>query len=180
MVSTRRQSGKLPLPLAAAPADDGTSSDEEDDIDGYSSPETNTDDDDFARKRYSGNSLFHLNLQMLIYSECTAKKGRLSTKRAKTKDTLPRKTAKRKAKGVDLSRIVDMPLDILFEVYVASNTYDVLPLMINFSPDIRTRVAQRPSQFDAYEQDATFHTDVKASHHGMERRIQSDGRSRLS
>ena len=79
---------------------------------------------------------------MLIYSEYIAKKGRPSTKRAKTKDTLPRKTAKGKAKKADLSCIVDMPLDILFEVCVASNTYDVLSLWINFSPDIRTRVAQ--------------------------------------
>ena len=55
MVSTRRQSGKLPLPLPAAPADDGTSSDEEDVTDGYTSPATNTDDDDFTSKRYSGN-----------------------------------------------------------------------------------------------------------------------------
>ena len=78
---------------------------------------------------------------MLIYSEYIAKKSRPSTKRAKTKDTLPRKTAKKKAKGSDLSCIVDMPLDILFEVCVASNTY-VLSLLINFSPDIRTRVAQ--------------------------------------
>ena|ERR1700691_2735580 len=116
MVTTRRQSGKLPPPLFTASANEVKDLEEEDDFGGYESPRTDTtdSDDDFAAK--PSGELQSVGCSSVDIDYSAASKGRRPSKRAKIDGTSSKKTAKSKKNGSDLSCIVDMPLDILFEV----------------------------------------------------------------
>jgi hypothetical protein len=116
MVVTRRQSGNLLAPLAAAlsPASGDDSSEEEDAFGGYESDTMDESDgvDDFISGK---KPLMAVVFQMpTLTCQFPASKSRPAAKRAKTKNKSSRKSMK--GKGANLSRIVNMPLDILFEV----------------------------------------------------------------
>jgi len=108
---TTRQSGKLPPPLVAPSANGVKDLGEGDDFGEYESPGPDITDsyDDFAAKP-------------------SASKGRRPSKRAKTDGTFPKKTAKSRKNSADLSCIVDMPLDILFEIFERVAPSDLLNL----------------------------------------------------
>ena len=117
MVTTRRQSGKLPPPLVTASANEVKDLEEGDDFGGYESPRTDTtdSDDDFAAK--PSGELQSVGCSSVNIDYSAASKGRRSLKRAKVNETYPKKTSTtRKRTRANLISITDMPLDILFEV----------------------------------------------------------------
>jgi hypothetical protein len=126
MVTTRRQSGKLPPPLTVLSTNDVETSEDEDAFGGYESSTdvTDSDDDDFDTKHPGAEFLFGCSAQISLRVNSTGRKGRPPAKRAKPNETPSKTAAKVKNKGTDLSGIVDIPLDVLFEVCCVKFMYN--------------------------------------------------------